>query len=188
MEALSKTNIENQLQKAFEEAIQWIDKHPENELNKVVLDGKWTAAGDVFHLIKRTKAVSAGMKKPKLLLRWTFGMNNRNEKSFEQLKEKYYRVLQGPNVQAPTGYSAAKGRQFNKSELIARFNHELDQLIKTMSKWNEKQLSKYILPHPALGKMTMRELLYFTIFHTTHHLNILKEKYDLKTEIVCNNG
>jgi len=105
--------------------------------------------------------------------------------SLRHIEEKYLRALQGLNVQAPSGYFAAEGRQFNKSELIARFRHELQHLIKSMDKWSEQQLSKYILPHPALDKMTIRELLYFTIFHTTHHLNILKEKYDLKTEKVC---
>ena len=177
MNTLNKTQIQGQLIKVFQDTEKWIDRHPEVELNKNIQKGKWTAAGHIYHLIKSTKAVSAGMSKPKILLRWTFGMNNRSEKSMEQLKAKYYNALKSANAQAPTGYSAAEGRSFNKSELIARFNHELDALIKVMSKWSEDQLTKYIVPHPALGKMTIREVLYFTIFHTQHHLNILNEKY-----------
>lgn len=184
-DTLSKSQIQEQLDTAFSTTINWIDRYPENELNKIIMEGKWTAAGHVYHLIKSTKAMSVGIRKPKLILRWTFGLNNRNEKSYEQLKNKYNKALESPKVQAPEGYSASPERQFNKSELIARSNHELDQLKKAMIKWNEKQLTKYIVPHPALGKMTIREVLYFTIFHTKHHLNILEEKYKLKKEISC---
>ena len=35
-------------------------------------------------------------------------------------------------------------------------------------------LDKYVLPHPLLGKVTLREMLYFTIHHNEHHLELLK--------------
>ena len=43
-------------------------------------------------------------------------------------------------------------------------------------KWKDAQLDQYIAPHPLLGKITVRELCYFTIYHTQHHLNIIKER------------
>jgi len=36
-------------------------------------------------------------------------------------------------------------------------------------KWKEPQPDAYIAPHPLLGKITLRELVYFTIYHTGHH-------------------
>jgi uncharacterized damage-inducible protein DinB len=185
MEVLNIAEIENKINLAFEQTIKWIDRHSENEINKKIYSDKWTAAGHIFHLIKSTKAVSQAMKKPKVLLRWSFGTNNRIEKSFDQLKDKYNSVLKKSTTNAPVAYSAKEGRQFNKSELIARMRHEQDQLINTTTKWNEKQLSKYIVPHPALGKLTIREVLYFTVFHTEHHQNILKDKYALEKEHQC---
>jgi hypothetical protein len=38
-----------------------------------------------------------------------------------------------------------------------------------MDKFSEAQLDEYVLPHPILGKLTIREMLYFTIYHATHH-------------------
>ena len=35
--------------------------------------------------------------------------------------------------------------------------------------FSEKQLDTFILPHPLLGKLTLREMLYFTIYHAEHH-------------------
>jgi hypothetical protein len=37
-----------------------------------------------------------------------------------------------------------------------------------------------ILPHPLLGKITIREMLYFTAYHVQHHENIIKR--DLKNK------
>ena len=185
MTIIDKSQIKDQLDRVFNETIEWIDQYPDNELNKTLIKGKWTAAGHGYHLIKSTKAVSMAMKKPKLLLRWMFGTNNRQEKTYDQLKDKYYKALQGLNVTAPKGYAAEEGRIFSKSELVARLRHELDQILLAINKWDEQQLTKLIVPHPAMGKMTIREVLFFTIFHTQHHLQILKTKYDLKKEIRC---
>jgi hypothetical protein len=43
-------------------------------------------------------------------------------------------------------------------------------------KWKDDQLDHYIAPHPLLGKLTLRELCYFTIYHAGHHLNIIKAR------------
>jgi hypothetical protein len=33
-----------------------------------------------------------------------------------------------------------------------------------------------MVPHPSLGKITMRELLLFTIYHTEHHLKVIEKR------------
>jgi len=53
---------------------------------------------------------------------------------------------------------------------MLRLNSDIEK------KWKEPQLDQYIAPHPLLGKITLRELCYFTIYHTKHHLNIIKER------------
>ena len=42
-------------------------------------------------------------------------------------------------------------------------------------KWKDPQLDQYIAPHPLLGKITLRELGYFTIYHTYHHLETIQK-------------
>jgi hypothetical protein len=41
-------------------------------------------------------------------------------------------------------------------------------------KFSEKDLDTLILPHPLLGKVTLREMLYFTIYHVQHHVEQVK--------------
>jgi len=91
-------------------------------------------------------------------------------------KEKYKKAI-APGLTAASDFVAEKGRIFEKAALIKRFQDELTDLKKILNKWDEKSLGEYILPHPAIGKITIREMMYFTIFHTDHHLRTLKEKY-----------
>ena len=44
-----------------------------------------------------------------------------------------------------------------------------DKYTKNIDKLDEEDLDNYILPHPLIGKTTIREMLYFTIYHVQHH-------------------
>ena len=50
----------------------------------------------------------------------------------------------------------------------------ISSICKNLDKFSEEDLDKFILPHPLLGKLTMREMMYFTIYHAQHHENIVK--------------
>ena len=34
-------------------------------------------------------------------------------------------------------------------------------------------MDNFLIKHPLLGKITLRELCYFTIYHTQHHIKII---------------
>ena len=44
--------------------------------------------------------------------------------------------------------------------------------------WKDTQLDQYIVPHPLLGKITLREMGYFTIYHVQHHDAIIRERLE----------
>lgn len=177
METPTKDQLIEELKKSFQEIIDWINNQPEDHFNKEFITGKWTIAGHLYHLIKSTKSVSQGMGMPKLGLRTMFGKSNRKERNYQEMVEKYETTLLIKNVKAPSSYEAEPGRNFERSTLVKRFEGELNDLIKVLEKWDENKMSVYVMPHPAIGKCTIREFIYFTILHTIHHLNILKEKY-----------
>ena len=49
-------------------------------------------------------------------------------------------------------------------------------LITSLNKHTEQELDRFKLPHPILGKVSLRELALFTSFHTIHHFELLKLK------------
>lgn len=177
METPTKDQLIQDLKKSFQSTIDWINEQDESQFNEEIIEGKWTIAGHLYHLIKSTKAVSKGMKMPKLALRTMFGKNNRQERTFEEMLEKYETTISQNNIKAPSDFSAEPGRTFERAELIGRFETELNDFIKALGKWKEDDLGNYIMPHPAIGKCTLREFVYFTTFHTDHHLRTLKENY-----------
>ena len=65
-----------------------------------------------------------------------------------------------------------------KKVLLRKYTKHVDRLNNTINKWKEEDLGKYLLPHPLIGKLTIREMLYFTIYHTAHHLEIIKTSLD----------
>jgi hypothetical protein len=56
-----------------------------------------------------------------------------------------------------------------KPALVQSISNEIKWLSEKLDKFTEEELDKYILPHPLLGKLTIREMMYFTIYHVLHH-------------------
>jgi hypothetical protein len=75
---------------------------------------------------------------------------------------------QGPFI--PKKVDLPKGQK-----LKASLNKEVAKLCKAIEKRSEEELDRYILPHPILGKLTLREMLYFTIYHVKHHEKLIEK-------------
>ena len=56
-----------------------------------------------------------------------------------------------------------------KEKLKEKLKNEVLNLCLSIEKISEEDLDYYLLPHPILGKLTLREMLYFTIYHVKHH-------------------
>ncbi len=174
---MNKEKLNIELDKAFQAVIDWVNEQPIENLNKELVKGKWPISHHIYHLVKSTRAANKGMKSPKMMLKLTFGTTNRKERSYDELVEKYQTTLSEKQIKAPENFSAEAGRTFDKNELIEKFLKTKTEMKKALEKWDEIKLSKYVLPHPAIGKCTVREIVYFTTYHTYHHLNILKNEY-----------
>lgn len=132
-------------------------------------EGKWTAIQQLDHIIRSVSPVNMAMGLPKFILKWRFGTANRPSKTYEQLVEKYQRKLQeGGRASARfTPPAITADQQKTLSQKLAKLVKAL--CLKT-NRWSEEDLDRYILPHPLLGKLTLREMLYFTAHHVLHHL------------------
>ena len=136
---------------------------------------KWSAGQNLDHLIRSIKPLQLAYSLPKFILKFMFGKTNRPSRSYEELVLKYKTKLaaggRAGGVFIPTIISFDK-----KNELLKKYDSHKNKLIKKIQKQFEKDLDYYILPHPLLGKLTMREMLFFTIHHNEHHLNLLKNR------------
>ena len=142
---------------------------------EAIPNGKWSAGQNLDHLIRAIRPLQLAYGLPKFALRIMFGKTNRPSKTYDELVKKYKTKLaaggraSGPFI--PPFISFEK-----KDELTKKYNDQKQKLISKIEKQNEKDLDVYILPHPLLGKVTLREMLYFTIHHNEHHVELLKSR------------
>ena len=138
---------------------------------------KWSVAQNVTHLITSAKMTKLAYRLPKFMVRLYAGKPNRPSRSYDELVAKYtLKLEQGGRA---SGKFVAKQvlAKKGKENILHIFKTTMEKLEFAIQKnWDDPQLDKYLAPHPLLGKLTLRELCYFTIYHTEHHLNIVKER------------
>jgi len=132
------------------------------------LEDKWSAGQQLDHLVRSTKPLILAVRLPKFLLQLIFGEANRPSKSYEELVEKYLiKIKEGAKatgnfIPPPVGYDKKLKLQKELASVIVKIN-------KGLKNFTEEELDKCILPHPLLGKITFREMMYFSIYHVDHH-------------------
>lgn len=139
-------------------------------------DEKWSLAQHLQHLTISTKTSTAAYALPKFLVRWIGGKPNRPSRTYDQLVEKYQAKLNAGGKAGgryvPSKIPASKG----KKAVMDRWEKASREYLRALQKnWNTELLDRYIVPHPLLGKITLRELGYFTIYHTYHHLRSFRD-------------
>lgn len=177
---MNKNQLTSFLNEKFDALYAWLKAQPDQAFEETYKEGKWTTAQHVDHLIKSTNALSNAMSYPKIALRYKFGTCNRPERSLPEIIDKYREKLKTVDTKEFNSTGAFAPRMLKSSDkerTIQELIEAENKLLRKSGKWSEAALSKYVLPHPAMGRMTIRELLIFTAFHTEHHLNNLKENY-----------
>lgn len=146
----------------------------------------WSPADNVRHLSKSTKPVANVLKLPRIVPTLMFGRASERSRSFAEIVQAYRAVLAGGAKAgrfAPSGPLVFTDAADYQRESVARWSGVVLKLASTVAGWSENALDVSRLPHPLLGKLTVREMLLFTLYHHEHHANIVKRRlYDLRKE------
>ncbi len=170
---MNKVEIKARLEESYQQYLNYLGKLSKDEY-EYAPEGKWNAGEQTVHLIKSVKPVANGLGMPKFLLKYKFGKANRPSRSYDELIERYRTKLEKPYA-APDAYSPSKVKHAQANELDKKLKKYIDLLEEKLVKWTEEQLDEYVVPHPLLGKITIRELFYFTIYHAHHHQLLIKQ-------------
>ena len=100
-----------------------------------------------------------------------FGRANRSSKNYDELVEKYTAKLAG-GYKAAAKYSSGPIALSQRDMLAKKLSALINKLNKKIDSFDEKDFDRYILPHPLLGKLTIREMLFFTVYHVQHHQSL----------------
>jgi hypothetical protein len=137
--------------------------------------GTWSPAMQLRHLDRSVRAVARGLAIPRLLLRLRFGRARTPSRPFARLRDDYRALLAAggrssaeftpaPDEAAPGGEDAYR------AQLLARWADANQRLRSAVASWPESALDRLRMPHPLLGLLTVREMLFFTCYHAHHHV------------------
>lgn len=136
---------------------------------------KWTPGQQLRHILLSVKPVVFALTIPRFVIQWKFGLANRSSRSYEGLVQRYLKALDGKPAAAPASFQPKHEDFQNKEELFSKYDKALSKLLKQVRKISDRDLERYVLPHPLIGKLTLREMLYFKAYHVQHHQKIVHE-------------
>lgn len=131
-------------------------------------NGKWSAGQQLDHIVRAVKPVNLAFGLPKWVPRLLFGRANRPSRTYEGLVEKYKSKLSA-GAKASKMFVPPPAQWEDKTAQMATLEKTVAKLCKRLQRYSEAELDNLLLPHPILGKLTLREMLYFTIYHVQHH-------------------
>lgn len=135
-------------------------------------EGKWNAGQTLDHLQRSVSTLDLAMQLPRQLFAWLFGKANRPSNTYDALVTKY-RAKLAAGGKAHGRYLPGKVGYENRKQKTEKLQKAVEGICKKAESYAETQLDEYILPHPLLGKITIREMLYFTAYHAEHHRLLL---------------
>ena len=129
--------------------------------------GRWSPCENLDHLRLAVRPVSLALALPSFALR-IFG-KPRVHRSYEQVVETYQqRLAEGAKAMAPfvpPRLAPDTDADRLKAGLRAAYATYAARLLAT----RPEALDSILLPHPILGRLTLREMAFFTLYHVRHH-------------------
>ena len=140
----------------------------------ISLNGKWSVSQNVEHINIALLRVSNYLALPKSSINSNFGLSERASTNNETIIEMYRNALEN-GVKTTDAFIPKIYLETSIEELVSQGKDSLTAFISNLQNWSEEELEMYNCPHPIFGKITVREILYFTIYHVQHHNETIKK-------------
>lgn len=139
----------------------------------------WSPGEHLAHLVLSTRAVERALAVPRLVLWLRFGPSGRASRRYVEVRD-VYRAALAAGGRATAGYLPRPFPQTDADEVqrvtLGRWSRAASSLVARVREWDEAALDRIRLPHPLLGKLTVREILLFTLYHDRHHLDAVRRR------------
>lgn len=132
---------------------------------------KWTAGQQLEHILKSVAPIAKALSS-KSFIEENFGKVDRPGIAYDDLVKNYQLAL-AQGGKAPARFIPEKVVLSQKSTLIDSILATVAKLVELLSNYTDEELDSLVIPHPLLGKLTIREMICFTIYHVEHHYNHL---------------
>jgi len=130
-------------------------------------DNKWNPSQQLAHVYLCLRPIQLAISLPKFIPSILFGRSKKGSRTYESLVETYQLKLKNGG-KSPSMYKPKKSVR-DVGKLKIALIHLVNNITNKLSHYQEDDLDSILLPHPLLGKLTARELIFFAIYHAGHH-------------------
>ncbi|MEE9407781.1 MAG: DinB family protein [Polaribacter sp.] len=174
---MTKDDITDLLEEKHNVLFKWIEKQPK-EIWEKGPEGKWTTGQQIQHLVNSIQLLNNALSYPKFLLKYKFGTCNRETRNYKSVAENYQKKLIENQDRARVFNQKLKKPTLKEREsLLTKLQIQSKKLQYKTKKISDKNLDSLVIPHPLMGKMTIREIIMWTGHHTEHHTETLTMTY-----------
>lgn len=133
---------------------------------------KWSFGEEMVHLTLSTNGTGMLLSSPEE----RFMSSDHPSRSYDEIVKEYLEKL-ALNPTIGQSFADKEPKQYTVAALQENFVAAAQAALQAISRWDESKADEWMVwKHPLLGKMTAREMVYFTVYHTRHHLATLSAK------------
>ena len=163
---MNKHELSKRLIQEYQSFIDFISSLSNEDLIRSQ-DDKWNPSQQLQHVYLCLRAIQLAIALPKFIPAILFGKSKKGSRTYESLVETYQLKLK-KGGKSPSFYEPKKSvRDIGKLKID--LIHLVNIISNQLSHFQENDLDSFLLPHPLLGKLTARELIFFAIYHVGHH-------------------
>lgn len=141
---------------------------------------KWTAGQQTDHLCRSVEPLNNVLKIPAASLKTRFGTAERPSMSYSDLVARYRQELAAGGT-ASEPFCPDNIEYSRKDEITTKLLNLVADLCTHIERYDDEDLDVLTLPHPLLGKLTLREMFCFTIYHAEHHHRLTSQNIDSRS-------
>ncbi|HUO87102.1 MAG TPA: DinB family protein [Thermoanaerobaculia bacterium] len=141
---------------------------------------KWSPAEHVDHLVRSVRPMTAVLRWPRPVLRVLFGKTG-GSRPTEELVDRYLgRLASGAGARGRylPATAEAEASADGQRRLLRRCRRLGDEVGDALAGWREGDLDRYRLPHPLLGRLSVREMVAWALYHGRHHHRRILERLE----------
>lgn len=154
---MTKYDIEPILDNKHIELFEWVNKQSDQSWTQG-LNEKWTVGQHILHIVDVIQLLNKAFEYSQFLLRYKFGKSNRPSRSYDALVKRCKEKLHLHKEKAKTFHKNLRIPKIaERQKLLVVLQFENKKLQARVHQWKNKDLDTLLIPHPLMGKMTMRE-------------------------------
>lgn len=163
---MTKSLLPDQFVQAHMDLISYVQTLPD-EAYLYSYAGKWTAGQQLAHIILCLQVTSKALLPP-AVIEEKFGKIDRPEMTFDELV-RFYQAGLRDGGKAPERFLPPPTGIEQRIQLNTELTDLLASIRQQLMTYSEEEMSSLSLPHPFLGKLSIRELFYLMTYHAGHH-------------------